>query len=95
MIKIIIKVTKNQINYTKDQLKAAIKTVMNKEKTFAETGREYNIPYGTISAHVNGRSKSFEVGHPTLFSKAQEQQICETLLTLADADMPLNDDEVI
>ncbi len=30
MIKIIIKVTKNQINHTKDQLKAAIKTVLNK-----------------------------------------------------------------
>ena len=59
MIKIIIKVTKNQINHTKDQLKAAIKTVLNKEKTFAETSREYNIPYGTISAHVNSKSSQF------------------------------------
>lgn len=43
---------------------------------------------------MHGRVQSFTVGHPTLFTKQQEKLICNTLIVLADAGMPLDDDGI-
>lgn len=86
---------KNNKKYSCEELNSAINRVINDGLTIAESHREFpSIPYNTIRSHVNGTATTFTLGRRTAFDFFQEESICNALLTLADAGLPADNNQL-
>lgn len=50
----------------------------------------YSIPKSTLYARINGRFSTFTPGRPTVLSIFEERAICDAMLYLSDAGLPVD-----
>ena len=77
-------------SYTDEDLKAALKSVRNKEFTAFAAAKLYSIPYSTLKKHLNGEALSNKPGKPTLLTYEEEEALVDALVFLADCGFGLN-----
>lgn len=79
-------------NYTADQLDQALVAVRG-GMSQAQASRRFKIPRGTIQNKLFARhNKAY--GHPTVFSKEEEQLLTHTLTTVSNWGFPLTQEDI-
>ena len=66
---------KTSPTYSKEDLKAALKAVKDKEMKILVASRKFNIPRSTLSTHLKNSEIRIGSGHPTVLSPQEEEEI--------------------
>ena len=74
--------------YTPQLLKQAVEAVNSGMMNFSEAAREFSIPRNTI--RINLFQTRRHVGGQTIFSKEQEEKMCQRLLYISKRGFPLS-----
>ena len=71
------------------QLEAAVSAVKNGEMSIRKAAEHFVIPVTTLHNKINGKHPKKQ-GRPTTFSKEEESDICDILLSCMKIGVPLN-----
>ena len=75
---------KTSPTYSKEDLKAALKAVKDKEMKILVASRKFNIPRSTLSTHLKNSEIRIGSGHPTVLSPREEEEIVLILQVLQE-----------
>lgn len=79
------------LRYSEEDLQKAIEAVQNGKLKVKEAAENYNIPMSTISRKYRNKNCTQEkAGHPTLFSKEEEESFVDYIQLLSHWGFPLD-----
>jgi len=74
-------------NYTQTVLQKAVKEIQEGKISLRKAHQNYKIPLGTLSHRINRKHKH-KVGHPTVFTAAEEKAIVDHINVVAAWGFP-------
>ena len=70
--------------YTTADLNCAVQRVRDEGMSYRKASAEYGVPRSTLHDHVGGKVSSSKRGPPTVLTEAEEQELCDWALHMAD-----------
>ncbi|KAL0869395.1 hypothetical protein ABMA27_007635 [Loxostege sticticalis] len=77
-------------SYSKENLESAIKDVKSKKLSLREAALKYDVPKSTIERHSKGQTTYESAGHPTLFSREEENKFIQYIQVVAEWGFPFD-----
>lgn len=78
-------------SYTEDDLRNAVRAVKEQGLNYKEASERFEIPTSTIGRKVRGENSTQpSAGHPTLFSREEQNALIQHVLALSEWGFPCN-----
>ena len=78
-------------SYTEDNLNKAVRKVQSKTLTLRQAAKQYTVPLSTLSRRSNNKNMTQKkAGHPTLFTRDEEQAFIHHLNAVSEWGFPFD-----